>query len=295
MSKGVLYGLGAYLIWGLFPLYFKALDATPATEILANRIAWSFAFLVILVIWRKEWPRLKTALKQPVTWLIYAGASWLLAVNWLIYIWGVNSDYIVETSLGYFINPLVSVLLGVIFLRERLRPTQWMIIGLATVGVLYLTFTYGRLPWIALALAFTFGTYGLVKKTAPLGSFYSLTLETGILFIPAMLYLLLVHWQGDGAFGQSSALGTLLLIGTGVATSVPLLMFGAAARSINLSVLGILQYVAPTMQFMIGVLVFHEPFTHSQMVGFSIIWTALILFWVEGFMVRQRAKAAAMI
>jgi chloramphenicol-sensitive protein RarD len=287
INKGTLYGLGAYLIWGIFPLYFKALETVSATEILANRILWSFVLLCGLLLLRKEWPQLKISLKRPITWVIYTGAALLLAANWLVYIWSVNSGFIVEASLGYFINPLVNVMLGVVFLRERLRLSQWVPIGLATVGVLYLALNYAQLPWISLFLAFSFGFYGLVKKTASLGSFYSLTLETGILFLPATLYLLVTHQQGNGAFTTSTPLTALLLVCSGVATSVPLLMFGSAARSIKLSVLGILQYIAPTLQFLIGVLVFGEAFTHVRLVGFGIIWAALIFFWVEGSLIRH--------
>ncbi len=283
MNKGVLYGLGAYLIWGIFPLYFKALQNLSATEILASRIVWAFVFLGILLVARKEWAQLKSLLKRPLTWLIYSGAALLLAVNWLLYIWGVNSGFIVETSLGYFINPLVNVLLGVIFLGERLRTLQWLPVGLAATGVLYITLNYAQLPWIALTLAFTFAGYSLVKKTAPLSSFYSLTLETGILFVPATLYLLTANLQGKGAYGTGLTT-TLLLVGSGVATSIPLLLFGSAARSINLSLLGVLQYIAPTLQFLIGVLIYGEPFTHVRLVGFSLIWAALFLFWVEGIL-----------
>jgi chloramphenicol-sensitive protein RarD len=199
----------------------------------------------------------------------------------------VSIGMIVETSLGYFINPLVSVLLGVIFLRERLRPMQWVPVGLATLGVIYLTIDYGRLPWIALLLAASFGLYGLAKKTAPLGSFYSLTMETGVLFIPSLIFLLGAAFAGTGAFGQAGLTTTLLLLFTGPITIAPLLLFGSAARQMDLSMMGLLQYITPTMQFLIGVLVYREPFTTSSLIGFAIIWTALILFWVEGFYQRQ--------
>lgn len=292
MNKGVIYGLGAYLLWGFFPIYFKLLQSVPAMEILGNRILWSFIFLAGLITLRKEWTSLRGLALKPRTLLIYTLSSCLLAVNWLIYVWGVNSGYIVETSLGYFINPLLNVLLGVFFLREKLRPLQWLPIGLATLGVIYLTVNYGQLPWIALALAFSFGLYGLVKKTAPLGSLYGLTVETGILFLPAGLYLLLAASRFGGTSGGYSPLTYILLAGAGVITSIPLLMFGAAARRIDLSLMGILQYVAPTCQFLLGVLVYGEPFTRERLVGFSFIWLALIIFWVEGTLLQRKSNQA---
>ena len=290
MNRGVLYGLGAYLMWGFFPLYFKLLQDVPATEILVNRIVWSFIFLAGIITLRKDWKIMRRTALKPRTLLIYTISACLLAVNWLIYVWGVNAGFVVETSLGYFINPLLNVVLGVVFLRERLRAWQWAPVGLATLGVIYLTVNYGQLPWIALALAFSFGMYGLVKKTAPLGSLHGLTLETGILFLPATLYLLLVA-NGDTT-GSYTPLTLVLLVGIGVVTAVPLLMFGVAARSIDLSLLGILQYVAPTCQFLLGVLVFNEPFTSVRLVGFSLIWAALIFFWIEGALHQHKVSLA---
>jgi chloramphenicol-sensitive protein RarD len=209
----------------------------------------------------------------------------------LVYVWAVNANFIVETSLGYFINPLLSVLMGVIFLRERLRPFQWLPVVLAASGVIYLAIAYGRLPWIALTLAFSFGTYGLVKKLAPLGSLYGLTLETGILFIPALIYLSYADRIGTGAFLHSSLTTNLLLIGAGVVTTVPLLMFASAAQRLPLSMVGIMQYIAPTLQFLLGVLVYKEPFDHTHLIGFGIVWVALILFAVENFWARATVSA----
>ena len=218
----------------------------------------------------------------------------LLSINWLTYVWAVNAGYIVETALGYFINPLLSVLMGVIFLREHLRPWQWLPIGLAALGVLYLTVAYGSLPWIALTLAFSFGIYGLVKKTAPLGSLYGLTLETGILFVPALVYLVYLQFAGQAAFVNSGGVTTTLLIGAGLVTTVPLLMFASAAQRIPLSMMGVLQYIAPTLQFLIGVLLYREPFSHSQLIGFGIVWLALLLFWVEGYLASRKMKVQAL-
>ncbi|MBP1702922.1 MAG: putative rane protein [Chloroflexi bacterium] len=293
MNRGVLNAIGAYVIWGFLPIYWKALQQVPALQILNHRVVWSLVFLAILISARKNWSPLRLAIRQPKIVLVYGLAACLLAVNWLTYIWGVNAGFIVETSLGYFINPLVNVLLGVLFLREKIRPLQWVPIGMATAGVLYLTFSYGSLPWIALVLAFTFALYGLLKKTAPLGSLHSLTLETGILFVPSLLYLVYVALQGSGIFIEYNTLTNLLLVFTGVVTAVPLLLFGAAARSINLSLLGLLQYIAPTCQFLIGVLIYNEPFTQARLIGFSIIWAALFLYWLESFLAHRRASRLA--
>jgi chloramphenicol-sensitive protein RarD len=293
LNRGVLYAIGAYLIWGFLPIYWKALKQVPPLEILNNRVVWSLIFLTILISVRKNWAPLRQAVTRPRVVLVYGVAACLLAVNWLTYIWGVNSGYIVETSLGYFINPLVSVLLGVLFLREKIRPLQWLPIGMAAAGVLYLTFSLGSPPWIALVLAFTFALYGLIKKTSPLGSLHSLTLETGILFVPSLLYLVYAAQQGMGGFGQYSTQTNILLVSTGVVTAVPLLLFGAAARSINLSLLGLLQYIAPTCQFLIGVLVYQEPFTQTSLIGFCIIWAALALYWLESVVAHRQADRLA--
>jgi chloramphenicol-sensitive protein RarD len=292
-NKGVLYGIGAYLMWGFFPIYFKALQAAPALQIMFHRVIWSFLFLAGLILVKKEWPRLKAQVARPRVIAVYSVAACLLAVNWLVYIHGVNAGQVVETSLGYFINPLLSVLLGVVILKERLRPWQWLPVGLAAAGVLYLTLQYGALPWIALALAFSFGLYGLLKKIAPLGALYGLTLETAILFLPALAYLLVAESQGSGAFGAAGWNIKFLLALTGVVTALPLLMFATAARAIPLSLVGFLQYVAPTVQFLLGVLLYHEPFTPTRLVGFGIIWIALLIYSLEGLLQRRRDLLAA--
>jgi chloramphenicol-sensitive protein RarD len=237
---------------------------------------------------RREWPKLRESLRNPRLLLVYILSALLLATNWLVYIYGINSGQIVETSLGYFINPLVSVALGVIILRERLRPLQWAAIGIAALAVIYLTVQVGSPPWIALALAFSFGLYGLIKKIAPLGALQGLSLETGLLFIPAALYLLFLDFQGAGAFGQVSLSVTILLALAGIITATPLLLFARAARAISLTLLGILQYIAPTVQFLLGVFLYNEPFTLTRLVGFSIIWIALLIFTFEGLNERRK-------
>lgn len=287
MNKGIWNGLAAYVMWGFFPIYWKLLHNVPALQVIGHRIAWSFILLILVILFTKQWRKFRSAALKPKTIAIYFIAAVLLSINWLVYVWGVNAGFIVETSLGYFINPLISVLLGVVFLRERLRAVQWIPIGLAAAGVIYLTVTYGRLPWIALSLAFSFGIYGLVKKLAPLGSLYGLTLETVLVFPIALIYLAFVGFAGTGAFLQEGALTDILLIGTGAVTSIPLLMFASAARQIPLTMIGVLQYVAPTLQFLIGVFLYHESFDHSRLIGFSLVWLALIVFWVENYLANR--------
>lgn len=289
MNKGFWYALGAYGLWGLFPIYWKWLQDVPALQVIGHRIAWSFILLMVVIFATRQWTKLCSTLTPRVLGL-YSIAGLLLSANWLIYVWGVNSGHIVETSLGYFINPLLSVLLGVIFLGERLRPAQWLPVGLAALGVIYLTWTYGSLPWIALSLAFSFGFYGLVKKTSPLGSLYGLTLETGLVFLPALGYLLFAEGAGWGAFGHAGVVSDLLLIGAGVVTTIPLLMFASAAKRIPLTMIGIMQYIAPTIQFLLGVLLYKEPFATAKLIGFSLIWVALIVFWAEGLLAGRVRK-----
>lgn len=281
MNKGILSGIAAYAMWGFFPIYWKLLHDVPALQLLGHRIGWSFGLLLLYILVTKQWDDFRTLASHRKTLGIYAIAGVLLSLNWLIYVWGVNAGFIIETSLGYFINPLLSVLFGVIFLRERLRPTQWIPVVVAAIGVIYLTVTYGRLPWIALSLAVSFGLYGLVKKLSPLGSVYGLTLETGIVFPIAIVYLAAVQVGGTGAFLHDGLTVDLLLIGAGVVTTIPLLMFASAAKQIPLNMIGILQYFAPTIQFLIGLFVYKEPFDTTRLIGFGIVWFALIIFWIE--------------
>jgi len=286
MNKGILSGIAAYAMWGFFPIYWKLLQVVPAPQLLGHRIVWSFLLLLVVILLTRRGNDFRSQMNAR-TLGIYLIAALLIGVNWLTYVWAVNAGFIVETSLGYFINPLFSVLMGVIFLRERLRPAQWVPVVLAGIGVVYLALVHGRLPWIALLLAFSFGFYGLTKKLAPLGPVFGLTLETGILFLPAVFYLGLAQARGDAAFLNSSRSVDLLMIGAGVVTTVPLLMFASAAKQIPLSMLGILQYLAPTIQFLIGVFVYREPFDQSRLVGFTIVWLALVIFWVENYLAHR--------
>lgn len=283
MNKGIWNGLAAYALWGFFPIYWKYLHKVPALQVIGHRIGWSFLLLILMILLSKQWNEFRSQAIRPKVIGIYSIAAILLSINWLVYVWGVNAGFIVETSLGYFINPLLSVSLGVLFLRERLRPAQWIPVVIAAAGVIYLTVIYGRLPWIALTLAFSFGFYGLVKKLAPLGSLYGLTLETGIVFPIAVIYLLVVEFTGTGSFIHTDALTNILLIGAGAVTTIPLLMFASAAKQIPLSIVGLLQYIAPTIQFMIGVFLYKEPFDRAHFIGFAIVWVALVIFWVENY------------
>jgi chloramphenicol-sensitive protein RarD len=287
MDKGVASALFAYLMWGVFPIYFKWLHTVPAEQTVSHRIVWSFVFLIILILARGEYRDFRKSITLRRV-LIYLGAGALLALNWFTYVWAIGQGYVVESSLGYFINPLVNVLLGVVFLKERLRPLQWIPVGLAVIGVAYLTYSHGSLPWIALVLAFSFGFYGLVKKVSPLGSLHGLTLETATIFLPALGLLLAQEFAGVGAFGHSSWDINLLLVFTGVDTAVPLIFFAIGARSVPLSTMGLLQYIAPTLQFLSGVFLFNESFTQERLIGFGIIWFALAIFTFESFAQRRR-------
>jgi len=291
MNKGVLAGIGAYTLWGLFPIYWKLLEQDPAIEILAHRMTWSLVFVAAILTVQKEWRWLGEVLRNRRTVLIYTLAAIILGLNWYNYIWAVNAGFVVEASLGYFINPLVNFLLGVIFFGEKLRGGQVVAMILAGLGVVYLTVNYGSLPWISLALAISFGTYGLIKKAAPLESMHGFSLETMVLFLPALGYLLYRETAGIGAFGHQGAVTTLLLILAGPVTSIPLLMFGYAARRIPLSMLGFIQYIAPTLQFLLGVFVYFEPFPKARLVGFCIIWLALLVYSLEGVLFSRKQKS----
>jgi chloramphenicol-sensitive protein RarD len=288
-TTGVFYGAGAYLLWGLLPIFWKALHHVPALEILAHRMVWSLVFVVVLLALQGHWRWLVPTFRNRRILLTFTISALLLSLNWFMYIWAVNSGHIVETSLGYFINPLVNVLLGTLFLKERLRPWQAAAILVALLGVLYLTLRYGALPWIALTLAVSFGVYGLLRKTAPLSSLEGLTLETLLLFVPALLYLLSLAFTGRGAFGHTDLATMLLLAGGGIATALPLLLFAAGARRVTLTLMGILQYIAPTMQFLIGVFVYHEALSRDRLIGFCLIWLALAIYSLEGLLRTGRA------
>ena len=291
MQTGLIYAAFAFVIWGLFPLYFQFIAQVPPLEVVLHRSAWSLLFVLALLAWQRRWAWLGESLRQPRRVALFALSAALLSVNWLVYVYAVQSGHVVEAALGYFINPLVNVLLGVLVLRERLRPLQWLAVALATFGVLWLTWQAGRLPWIALLLAGSFGVYGLIRKTAPLGALEGLALENLLLaplVLPALLWWTL---QRDGVLlqGINPTLGWLLLAGP--LTALPLLFFAAAARRLPLATLGMVQYLAPTLQLMLGVWVFHEPFDSQRLLGFVLIWSALALISADAFGLRPRLPA----
>jgi chloramphenicol-sensitive protein RarD len=263
-------------MWGLFPIYWKQLETIPALQLIGHRVAWAFVVVMLLVLASGQARRLRAALDAR-TLRTYAAAAVLICTNWYVYVWAVIHGHVVQASLGYYINPLLSVLLGLILFRERLRFLQWVPIGLAAVGV------------GSLILAATFGLYGAMKKAAPLGSLFGLTVETGFLFLPAVMFLGYSEVQGTGAFLHASASLDLLMIGGGVITAIPLLLFAGAASRVPLGTLGLLQYVTPTMQFLLGIFAYHEPFTHVSLIGFGMVWLGLALFWLEGLYARRIA------
>ncbi len=283
---GILYAVLAYGIWGLFPVYWKLLGSIPALEILSHRVIWSSVLLLGVLFGYKRWQELGKLLLKPRQLLPLLASGSILAFNWGLYIYGVNSDRIIETSLGYFINPLVSVLLGVIILRERLRWLQWLAFGLATLGVGYSIFAAGQVPWIALGLAFSFGTYGLLRKIIVVNPLLGLTVETCLLAPVAIAYL---TWHNDNHFGQNGLI-TLLLIGCGIVTSVPLFCFNSAVQLLRLSTIGFLQYIAPSLQLIIGVWLYHEPFTRNNAIVFGLIWTALAVYSATSLVKSSKMK-----
>jgi chloramphenicol-sensitive protein RarD len=289
---GVLLALGAYGMWGLFPLYFRLLEAAGAVEIVLHRIVWSLLTCLVVLAVTRSWSALRRVSRRQLGLLTAAAAA--ISLNWGVFIWAVNSEQVVETSLGYFINPLVSVLLGVLLLRERLRRTQWVAVGTAGAAVAVLTVDYGRPPWIALALAASFGTYGLLKNLVGrgVGALPGLTLETAVLAPPALALLLWLQWQGSGTFTSAGPWHTALLVASGALTATPLLLFAAAARRVPLSTIGLLQYVTPVMQLLIGTVVFGEPLPPLRLAGFALVWVALAVLSVDGLRAGARARAA---
>jgi chloramphenicol-sensitive protein RarD len=289
--RGLIYGLSAYLLWGLFPLYFPLLDPTPPIEILAHRIVWSLLVLVVVLLVARRWSWIKPLLHDRRRMLLLPAAAVTIALNWGVYIYGVNSEQVVQTSLGYFINPLVSVLFGVVLLKERLRPPQWAAVGLGAFAVVVLTIDYGGLPLIALTLAVSFGTYGLIKKTLDMGAVESLSAETAILAPVAFIYLAFLASTDSSAFVTEGPQMAVLLASLGVITVVPLLFFGASATRIPLTWIGLLQYTAPVLQFLIGVYVYNEPMPASRWIGFALVWSALVILAIDSLIAVRRGRA----
>ena len=293
MHSGVVYAALAFFWWGLFPLYFRIVPGINPGEVLAHRIVWCLLLMLALLAWRRQWAWLGPVLRQKKVLAAFVASALLLSGNWLTYIWSVNNGHVIDASLGYFITPLVNVLLGYTLLHERPRRAQWTALALAAIGVLWLTVQTGRLPWIALVLAATFGCYGLLRKVAVLGAVEGLTLETMLLSPLAFAAIAAWSLKGHSTFPAPDALTNVWLIALGPITAVPLLLFAAGARRISMTTLGLLQYIGPSIQFVLGVWVFHEAFTPARLAGFALIWLALVVYSLDGWRVTRRAAAAA--
>ena len=288
MPSGPLAAALAYILWGLFPIYIKQVATVPALEIVLHRSAWSLAVMLSLLLAMRRFAWLRQVVRQPRTLALFALSALLLACNWLLYVWAVNAGRLLDASLGYFINPLVNVLLGYAVLHERPRPLQWAAVALAAAGVLWLALGAGHVPWVSLVLALSFGFYGLLRKTAPLGATEGLALETLLLAPLAVGGLLWLGATGQGHFGQGDLRLDALLIAAGPATAIPLLLFASGARRVSMATLGLLQYLGPSIQFVLGVAVYHEPFSASRGVGFALIWAALALYSAASWWAPQR-------
>lgn len=287
-NRGVLLAFLAYFTWGVLPIYWKQVSEIDSFEIILHRVLWSFVFAAVLVSFQGKWQGLISAVRQPRVLLTFFASGALLGINWYLFIDAINRDLVVEASLGYFINPLLSIFLGFLLLKEKLRAGQWLAIAIAIIGVLYLTIQYGQLPWLALALAASFGFYGLLRKTATLDSLEGLTLETSWLSILALGTFIWLYRQGNVQFFDVDTVTQGFLLGAGAATAIPLLLYAAGARRIPLSLVGIMQYIAPTLQFLIGWLVYGELVDQTRLTGFSIVWVALLVYWFEGVLFRRK-------
>jgi chloramphenicol-sensitive protein RarD len=294
-GRGVALGAGAFVVWGLFPLYWPLLEPADASEILAHRVMWSLAFSALLVLVLRRVGALRAIWREPRLRYPMTAAGVVIGFNWFTYIWGVNNGYVVETSLGYYINPLVTVLLGVVVLGERLRAWQWTALGIASVAVVVLSLELGRPPWISLVLAFSFGTYGLLKKQATVGPFEGLAYEGAVLLPVAAGYLVWLSYVDQATGWSQGAAHVALLASTGIVTVVPLLCFAGAANRISLSTVGLLQYIAPTLQFLIGVVVYHESMSKERWIGFTLVWVALAILTADSLATlrRYRGRRAA--
>ncbi len=289
-AAGLGYGILAYLIWGGFPVYFKALAAVPALQVVSHRIVWSVLFLWIIIGWRGTWQDLRDAFRNRRALMLLTASALLIATNWLVFIIAVGHAQVIQSSLGYFMTPFISVLLGVVFLQERLRRIQVLSLILAAIGVLLLTGQYGRFPWVALILALTFGSYGLLRKIVAVDSLTGLTVETLLLGPAALGYLMFVSWQGNSAFAAHGLLTGSLLVLAGVATAVPLLLFASAARRLRLATIGFLQYITPTMHFLLAVLLYKEPFTRAHLTSFLFIWSGLCCYSYDAWRGMRAAR-----
>ncbi len=292
--KGLLIAASAFVLWGLMPLYWHLLKAVPSLQIVAHRVLWCAVLVALWLLWSQGRGWFKAILAQPRLAAMLTLSGLCIGVNWGLYIWAVNAGHVVESSLGYFINPLLNVVIGTLFLRERLNPTQWVSVAITAAGVLWLTFNYGSFPWIALALATSFGIYGLIRKLAAVDSVTGLGFENSVLLLPALGYLLWIEGSGQGGFFSDWGFGIdALLVFAGVLTALPLIAFSFAVRRVPLSTIGLMQYIAPTMQFLIGVLVFRESFDRDRAIGFIVIWIALAIFAVDSLRRARRPTTLA--
>ena len=291
-ARGIANATIAYVIWGLFPLFWRPLHAIAATELIAHRIVWSLVFVAALTFAQGRWAELGSALRSPRTLGMHVASGLLLSINWLTYVWGVNNDRVLEASLGYFLVPLGQVSMGMLFLGERLRPRQWLAIGLAAVGVALQFRGIGGLPWVAITLAVSWVFYGFLRKQSALGSLSGLTLETALLAPIAGTYLLVLAAHGGGALGHANVWEQAGVLSSGIVTAVPLLLFAAGARSIPLTTLGLLQYLVPSINFLLGAFLYREPLTSARLVSFAFIWAALALYSVETWKQAQFSREA---
>lgn len=292
MKRGIWYAIGAYTLWGVFPIYIKLLQTVPPVEILAHRVVWSLVFVTTLLTLQHHWRWLRSLVDTPAILGRFVATAAFVSLNWGVYIWAINSDRVVDASLGYFINPLVNVLLGALLLGERLRAVQWSAVAIAALGVAWLTVQGGTLPWIGLMLAVSFGMYGLLRKTASLGALEGLTLETALLFPLAFGYLAWLAFHHQNTFVEAATPMRWLLVAAGPVTAVPLLLFAAGARRIPFTLLGLLQYIGPSIQLLLGVWLYHEPFPPAKAAGYAMIWAALVLYTAESLWQNWRRAPA---
>lgn len=290
--QGVVYGLAAYLCWGFFPVYFKSVHAVAPLEMVAHRICWSLVFLLILIAGKRAWRDMLLLLARPKSMAVLCVSTLLIATNWLVFIYAISIGEVLQSSLGYFINPLVNVLLGFVFLKERLERVQWVSIALAAAGVVYLAASFGVMPWISLGLAASFGVYGLIRKSLHVEPLVGLTVETLLLAPIALIYLVRLDQNGTAAFLSGSTTLNVLIALAGIVTAVPLLLFTAATKRLRLATVGFLQYITPTLHFLLAVFAFGETFTHAHLVSFLFIWCGLILYSLNAYRSSRRALPA---
>ena len=289
-ALGIIYAGAAFLIWGLAAVYWKELRSVPPLEIIAHRVAWSFIFLLPLILLQRQWAEFVAILQNLKMLFILLTSAILVAANWLLYVWAVNNNHLLQASLGYYINPLVNVVLGMVFLRERLRPPQILAVMLATSGVIYLTVQYGEFPWIAICLAISFGLYGLIRKVAPVSPLVGLAVETLLISLPAIGYLIYLDYQGTGSIFRVSLNLDLLLVGCAPLTAIPLLFFTAGAKRLYLSTLGLMQYIGPSGMFLLAVFYYHEPFSTAQVWTFVMIWAALVIYSTDSVIYYRKER-----